>query len=129
MRKEMERLRLGDVGVAPHLVWTDVPPWILPMPEIDMTVMSLAKAGFNYVGSVSQALIGWFNFYFWCKTAAGFGVCLVGWCCRNLFCSVHGGNRWTKGIGRSAPGGESEASGTAEPGWSSTWDVKLHFHL
>uniref|UniRef100_A0AAV2JYU1 Uncharacterized protein n=1 Tax=Knipowitschia caucasica TaxID=637954 RepID=A0AAV2JYU1_KNICA len=53
----MERLRLGDVGVAPHLVWTDVPPWVLPMPEIDMTVMSLAKAGFNYSEVTLQTLL------------------------------------------------------------------------
>lgn len=58
--KEIERLGLGDVEVAPHLVWPVIPPWILPNPEVDMSVLGCvgAKEDSNYPGLVGRALEG-----------------------------------------------------------------------
>ena len=43
INKEMEELELGEVGVAPIIHWPVVPPWLLPTPEIDLSVLEAIR--------------------------------------------------------------------------------------
>ncbi|KAL0967518.1 hypothetical protein UPYG_G00253260 [Umbra pygmaea] len=35
----MEELELGEAGVAPRVYWAVTPPWLLPTPEVDLSIL------------------------------------------------------------------------------------------
>ena len=43
MNKEMEKLELGVMGMARIVLWPVVPPWLLPTPEIDLSLLEAIK--------------------------------------------------------------------------------------
>lgn len=62
VHKEIEQLGLGEIGVAPNLLWPVIPPWILPTPKVDMSVLKQIKEQKEpkYSCLVEQALgINW----------------------------------------------------------------------
>lgn len=58
VNKEMEQLGLGEIGVAPNLLWPGIPPWKLPTLDIDMSVLRQIKEQEDpqYSRLVEQAL-------------------------------------------------------------------------
>jgi len=43
IRKKMEELGLREEGVAPQVYWSVVPPWLMSIPEIDLSILNNVK--------------------------------------------------------------------------------------
>ena len=41
--KTVEKLVLGEAGLALHVYWAIIPPWIMPIPEIDFSILENIK--------------------------------------------------------------------------------------
>ena len=55
VNKEMGRMGFGEEGVAPIVHWPAIPPWILPVPEIDLSVLAYERAA-TFGGIVRERL-------------------------------------------------------------------------
>ena len=44
MNKEMEKLELGVMGMARIVHWPTVPPWLLPTPDLSLSLLEALKA-------------------------------------------------------------------------------------
>lgn len=58
IRKKIEELGLKEEGVAPQVYWSVVPPWLMSIPEIDLSIMDNIKhhEGTEYPNMVKRRL-------------------------------------------------------------------------
>ena len=55
VNEEMGRMEFGEEGVAPIVHWPAIPPWILPVPEIDLSVLAYERTA-TFGGIVRERL-------------------------------------------------------------------------
>jgi hypothetical protein len=55
VNEEIGRMEFGEEGVAPIVHWPAIPPWILPVPEIDLSVLSYERT-VTFGGIVKERL-------------------------------------------------------------------------
>ena len=55
VNEEMGRMEFGEEGVAPIVHWPAIPPWVLPVPEIDLSVLAYERTA-TFGGIVRERL-------------------------------------------------------------------------
>jgi len=88
IRKKMEELGLREEGVAPQVYWSVVPPWLMAIPEIDLSILNNINdhVDSEYPEMVKQRLENQWGIYLpdiyrWISRSLDLDLCLRGYRC------------------------------------------------